>query len=343
MGIGPGEPGPGAEVLVLLAAVDDDAEGLAAKGLEDAAATVPLGVLARGVVVGDPPVVEGEARGPGLAHEGRQHVEPPVLEAADAGVGAGIAADLVPGPGRPLGPLEEGQRGVGVGHELEALRGGVVEHGLERGRDLVAPRVPLALAELLAEAEPEEVLPAPGIGVVLEAGQQAVGRGVEEVRNPELGGPVHDALVLLDALGGPNVDLVVVLAPGNVDADAAGRMVEEERSDAVGQGADLVGVDRRRLAEVCVVVGDEGPLGDGLGREARPAEVGEAEAEAVRGERAVGGAPVHVGVVGDFDGTAGALPIHERVLEEEEEAPGGRAAGRRLRGRETEQGPEAAA
>ena len=326
VGIRPGQPGPGAEVLVLLAPVEDDIGVLAPERLEDAAAAVPLGVLARGVVVGDPPVVEGEAGRARFPDEGQEFRDPPVLETADAGVGPGIAADLVSRPFRPFGLLEEGQGGIRVGHEFQVFRGGVVQHGLEAGRDVVARRVPFPFPDLLSQPEPEEILPAPGVGVVFEARELAVRRRVEEVVRAKLGRPVHDPLVFLDAFGSPDVDLIVVLAPGDVDADPAG-VITEEGLHAVRQGVDLVDVDGRDAGKVPGVVRDELPLGNGLGRKTGAAELVHPDTEAVRSEGAVARAPVHVRRVGSGDAPAVPLPGHERVLEREEQPPDGSGRG----------------
>ena len=352
MGIGAGEPRPGTEVLVLLPAVDDRVGGLAAEGFEDAAAAEPLRVLARRPVVGDPPMIEGKAGGARLPHERQELVQPPVLKAPDPRIHGVIAFSPALRPFHPGGILLEGEGRISVGDEPQRLRRAVVEKGLDRRRDGIDLRIPLVPADLLAEAEPQEVLPAPGIGVLGERRDGAVGRGEEGVRRAELGRPVQDPFVF----GGPvrrrDVDLVVVLAPRDVDADGAGRPPQEKRADTIRQGIDFGDVDKRGFGEQPEILRHELPFGNRLRWEFRAREVLDPEAEPVGRERSVLPFPVHIRRVGGADLVAGPAPDEERVLEEKERAPGragggggsgGRRGGRGGRlGREAEQRPERA-
>jgi len=252
-------------------------------------------------------------------NEGYEFVHPPVLEAPQAGVGSRGAADLIAGPFRPLRVLFEGQGGIGIRDEFKALRFPVIEHFLEGGRQRVLSRVPLAFADLLAQGEPEKVLPAPGIGVLLEAGELAVGRGEQSVIASQLCGPVDDAFVFLPSFGRGHVDLVVVLAPGDVNADTFLGADEEECADAFDQGVDLGHVDQRVLGQSFTIIGDVFPFRDGLGGETVPAELNQADAEPVGDEGAVVGLPVHIRHIRGGHVLPGKGPGHEGVLVKQED------------------------
>ena len=138
--------------------------------------------------------------------------------------------------------------------------------------------------------------------------------------------------------GVADVDLVVVLAPGHMDANALLRPIKQEGADTFDQGVRFGHVEDRVLSQVAPVIGDLFPFRNGLGRDDDPERADEAEAKPVGGEGAVFRFPLHVRGIGGRDGRAREGHDVERVLEKEEEAE----RGRRSRPAESGDGPEAA-
>jgi hypothetical protein len=99
--------------------------------------------------------------------------------------------------------------------------------------------VPFSLADFLSEAEPETVFPAPCVGVVFEWGDGAVAGREEAVVAADGGALVDDALPLGATGWRGHVDLVIVFAPWDMNAQAFFRAVQCEGMDTARHGIEL--------------------------------------------------------------------------------------------------------
>ena len=119
------------------------------------------------------------------------------------------------------------------------LTGGIIEHLANRIRHCVARRVPFALPDLLAEAEPEHVLPAPVVDAFFPARQRRIRRRVQNVLGTELRRAIDEPFVFGAAVRRRHVDLVVVDAPADKQFQRTRWQVEQKRADAVAECFDF--------------------------------------------------------------------------------------------------------
>ena len=174
----------------------------------------------------------------------------------------------------------EGEDRVDVGDGLHALLAEVGEHLGERGGDRVDARQPRPRAHGFAEAEPQDLLPAPRIGRAIAGGDVGVPRREEHVVDPELRRAPDDALVLVASGRVRDVDLVVILGPPDVDLRRLlGRRRHKRRDhrrDRVALGLVDGGRRHRQRAPGAPREAQQRRIGDvgGAGHRRRPGEVG---------------------------------------------------------------------
>ena len=113
----------------------------------------------------------------------------------------------------------EAQRRVDVGHQPDMAGGGVVEHGLDRRRHCVPSRHPHAGAQVLAQCQPQRLLPAPRVRGVVARRHGAVLRREDEVADAHVAAAVDEAPILLHSGCRVYIDGEVVAVPSDSHAD----------------------------------------------------------------------------------------------------------------------------
>src|SRR5215469_9681384 len=95
------------------------------------------------------------------------------------------------------------------------------------------------LANLLAYAQPQDVLPSPGVGALSALSGFGIAGGIEQRLNAELRGRIDDAFVLVLPFLGSHVNLIVVQRPTDEYADRVGCGGDEKSAHAVGERVHL--------------------------------------------------------------------------------------------------------
>ena len=160
VGIASGKPGPRPEHLIALPAIDDDGRDGSAQSFHHSSPSVPLRVAAAGKI--EPGVVKRIAGDSRALLKRNQVANEIVLEVArfERGIGG-----LIPFAGGPL--HQPGRicsirhRGIDIGEQSDVLLLRVCNHFRDIRRNRATGRVPLSLANLLAEVEPQDVFPTP--------------------------------------------------------------------------------------------------------------------------------------------------------------------------------------